>query len=203
MCCASSFARRAGSLSCPGMGDARKNENRRKSFRRFLFILFSNRNEPFDNRSSGNASLPDSFSLNCFAIWERWGISSPIPLARGPEPSAPSGRRSLAERRESQGATLVARLCEFPGSVPRPLLRLALIAHFYLRKYYLCGMTRAKRETKTPPGAREGDVVSRWSAIRSGSRPRRSRRRCPASPGSAPEAARRRARTRRCPWAWA
>ena len=172
-------------------------------WRESRFILFLNRTRLFDNQPSGNASLPDSFSLNCFAIWERWGISSPKPLAWGPEPGAPSGRRSLAERRESQGAPKAVRLCEFPGSVPRPLLRLALIAHFYLRKYYLCGMTRAKRETKTPPGAREGDVVSRWSAIRSGSRPRRSHRRCPASPGSAPEAARRRARTHRCPWAWA
>ena len=95
--------------------------------------LFSNRTGSLDNRPSGNASLPDCFSFHRFTIGKRWGISSPKPLAWGPEPGAPSGRRSLAERRESQGATLVARLCEFPGSVPRPLLRFALIGRFYLR----------------------------------------------------------------------
>ena len=56
--------------------------------------------------------------------------SQGAPLAGGPEPGAPSGRRSLAERRESQGATLGARRCEFPGSVQSPLLRFALIACF-------------------------------------------------------------------------
>ena len=39
----------------------------------------------------------------------------------------------LAERRESQGATLAARRCEFPGSVQRPLLRFALRGRFDLR----------------------------------------------------------------------
>lgn len=98
-----------------------------------VVILFSNKTRPFDHQPSGNASPPDCFSFHRFTIGKRWGISSPKPLAWGPEPGAPSGRRSLAERRESQGATLVARLCEFPGSVPRPLLRFALIGRFYLR----------------------------------------------------------------------
>ena len=88
----------------------------REKIAHLKLILFSNRTEPFDNRPSGHASLPDCFFFHRFAIGERWGISSPKPLAWGPEPGAPSGRRSLAERRESQGATLVARRCEFPGS---------------------------------------------------------------------------------------
>ena len=33
----------------------------------------------------------------------------------GPEPSAPCGRRSEAERRELQGVPHAARLCRFPG----------------------------------------------------------------------------------------
>ncbi len=36
-------------------------------------------------------------------------------VPRIPEPGAPSGRSSPAERRESQGVPPVARLCEFPG----------------------------------------------------------------------------------------
>ena len=38
---------------------------------------------------------------------------------KGTGAGRPVGRRSPAERRESQGAPLVARLCEFPGIVPR------------------------------------------------------------------------------------
>ena len=37
----------------------------------------------------------------------------------GPEPSAPSGRRSEAERRELQGAPPAVRLCRLPGSMKR------------------------------------------------------------------------------------
>ena len=50
------------------------------------FMLFSNRTEPCDSRPSGHASLPDSFSFYRFATRERWGISSPKPLAWGPVP---------------------------------------------------------------------------------------------------------------------
>ena len=90
-------------------------------------ILFSNKTGPFDNRPSGHASLPDCFSSHRLAIGKRWGISSPKPLARGPEPGAPSGHKSLAERRESQGATLVARRCEFQSPDPFFASRLSLI----------------------------------------------------------------------------
>ena len=120
-----------------------------------ILILFSNRTEPFDNQPSGNASLPDSLFFHRFAIGERWGISSPKPLAWGSEPGAPSGRRSLAERRESQGATLVARLCEFPGSDPRPPLRFALIGRFYLRIV----SNRAKR-MRGKTSARKAELTS-------------------------------------------
>ena len=48
-----------------------------------MLILFSNRTEPSDNRPSGHASLPDSFSFHRFAIGK---ISSPKPLAWGPVP---------------------------------------------------------------------------------------------------------------------
>ena len=43
----------------------------------------------------------------------------PKPLAgfRGPEPAAPGGRNRQAERRKSQGAPFMARLCEFPGLI--------------------------------------------------------------------------------------
>ena len=37
----------------------------------------------------------------------------------GPKPSAPSGRRSEAERRELQGAPPAVRLCRLPGSMKR------------------------------------------------------------------------------------
>ena len=90
-------------------------------------ILFSNKTGPFDNRPSGHASLPDCFSSHRLAIGKRWGISSPKPLARGPEPGAPSGRRNLAERRESQGATVVARRCEVQSPDPFFASRLSLI----------------------------------------------------------------------------
>ena len=41
----------------------------------------------------------------------------PQTLPEGPKPGAPSGRRSPAERRESQGAPGEARLCEIPGII--------------------------------------------------------------------------------------
>ena len=54
---------------------------------------------------SGNASLPDYFFLLSLRDGKRWGdVGLPPKPAWGPKPGAPSGRRSPAERRESQGA---------------------------------------------------------------------------------------------------
>ena len=44
-----------------------------------------------------------------------WSRARPV----GPKPSAPSGRRSKAERRELQGAPPAVRLCRLPGSMKR------------------------------------------------------------------------------------
>ena len=94
-------------------------------------ILFSNKTGPFDNRLSGHASLPDCFSSHRLATGKRWGDF--IPQAPGPGTGAgraqwaqKSGGTSGIARSDTCGATMRV-------SVPRPLLRLALIAHFELR----------------------------------------------------------------------
>ena len=48
-------------------------------------------------------------------VWGDWSRARPV----GPKPSAPSGRRSEAERRELQGAPPAVRLCRLPGSMKR------------------------------------------------------------------------------------
>lgn len=68
-----------------------------------VVILFSNKTRPFDHQPSGNASPPDCFSFHRFTIGKRWGISSPKPLAWGPEPARPVGAeawRSVGNRKE-------------------------------------------------------------------------------------------------------
>ena len=56
-----------------------------------------------------------TFFLNRFAIWERWGISSPKPLAWDrslPSPVADEGRRSVGNRKECR---LRHDYASFPG----------------------------------------------------------------------------------------
>ena len=82
---------------------------------------------------SGHASLPDYLFLLWASPMDTMGLPPHSP-PEGPKPGAPSGAKQPAERRESQGAPQVARLCEFPGpSSDSPLRFAALCRRFSFR----------------------------------------------------------------------
>ena len=102
----------------------------------FYLLLYDSHIEPgcmITGRQGSLRSLT-TFFLNRFTIWERWGISSPKPLAWGPE----SGELAWSCRKRPSLRFPTLRLPVSPTGrgrlrSPRPLPRFALIARLFLR----------------------------------------------------------------------
>ena len=102
-------------------------------------------------------------------------------IPRGPEPGAPSGRSSPAERRESQGAPQAARLCQFPGrSRARPVGEAARRS---------VGNRKERRRRRDYASSPEGAGRAQWAKQPGGSVGNRKERRRRRDYASSPEGA--------------